>query len=115
MPDLARPLLLLILVVIPALAACQRSPVPDAPAGRDFRLWQDASIFTEVTSLLGSAAPGQRCWVALYECGRPDLASALVAARDRGAEVRVIVDRNVPQSGRTAGPRASGRLGGRAP
>jgi cardiolipin synthase len=114
MPDLARPLLLLILVVIPALAACQRSPVPDAPAGRDFRLWQDASIFTEVTSMLGSAAPGQRLWVEMYEFGRPDLASALVAARDRGAEVRVIVDRTVPQSGRTADRLASAGLAVRA-
>lgn len=100
MPRLSLPLLVLLL--LPLLAGCQQGPAPVAAAGGDYRLWQDASIFTEVGSLLDSAAAGERLWVEMYEFGRLDLASAMVAARDRGADVRLIVDRTVPQSARTA-------------
>jgi phosphatidylserine/phosphatidylglycerophosphate/cardiolipin synthase-like enzyme len=100
MPRLFVPLLVLLL--LPLLAGCQQQPAATAVAGGDYRLWQDASIFTEVTSLLDSAAAGERLWVEMYEFGRPDLASEMIKARDRGADVRLIVDRTVPQSARTA-------------
>jgi phosphatidylserine/phosphatidylglycerophosphate/cardiolipin synthase-like enzyme len=96
------PQLLLITAMASLLLGCGRPPAPATPAGDQYRLWQDSSIFTAVTSLLSTAARGEPVWVEMYEFGRPDLASALQSARDRGADVRVIVDRTVRQSARTA-------------
>jgi phosphatidylserine/phosphatidylglycerophosphate/cardiolipin synthase-like enzyme len=50
----------------------------------------------------------------MYEFGRADLASALLAARSRGADVRLIVDRTVGESARTADHLASAGLAVRA-
>jgi len=66
------------------------------------RLWQDAAIFTCVHRLLDAATPGQSVWVEMYEFDRPDLMTALRQARDRGVDVRLIVDRTVSVSARTA-------------
>ena len=84
----------------PGGSANPRQPGPTA--GGDLRLWQDAAIFTPVQRLIDGAGPAQPLWVEMYEFGRSDLALALRQARDRGADVRVIVDRTVPASGRTA-------------
>jgi phosphatidylserine/phosphatidylglycerophosphate/cardiolipin synthase-like enzyme len=107
-----------------ALAACDRAPLapavptaptaPPGPAGREFRLWQDAYIFTAVRSLLAGAQVGQPLWLEMYEFGRPDLVDGLVAAQARGADVRVIVDRTVPASARTADRLAARGLAVRA-
>jgi cardiolipin synthase len=84
------------LALIPALfaAACaaQAGALP-APAGG---LWQDARIFVAVGETL--AAARSRVLVEMYEFGRGDLAVALVAARARGADVRVVLDPTVPVS-----------------
>jgi phosphatidylserine/phosphatidylglycerophosphate/cardiolipin synthase-like enzyme len=66
------------------------------------RLWQDAAIFTCVHRLLDGAGPGQVVWVEMYEFDRSDLMASLRRARDRGADVRLIVDRTVSVSSRTA-------------
>ena len=66
------------------------------------RLWQDAAIFTAVRRLIDGAAGGQPVWVEMYEFGRPDLAAALQKARALGADVRLIVDRTVSVTARTA-------------
>ncbi|MBO0684043.1 MAG: phospholipase D family protein, partial [Candidatus Dormibacteraeota bacterium] len=98
-----------------ALAACgQAPPLQTAPAGRDFRLWQDASIFDCVRRMLSRSGPGQVVWVEMYEFGRADLASDLLAARARGADVRLIVDRTVSVSARTADRLAAAGLTVRA-
>lgn len=84
-------------------------------AGRGaLRLWQDAAIFTPVHRLLDAAGTGRPVWVEMYEFGRADLAAALRRARDRGADVRLIVDRTVPASGRTADELAAAGLAVRA-
>src|SRR6266545_440363 len=90
------------------LAGCLVPAAPPGPAeptsGADgaIRLWQDRAIFTCVGRLLDAAGPGEPVWVEMYELGRADLALALRRARDRGADVRVIVDRTVAASARTA-------------
>jgi len=75
---------------------------PPATGGATLRLWQDAAIFTVVRRLIDGAAAGQPVWVEMYEFGRPDLAAALQQARGLGVDVRLIVDRTVPVSARTA-------------
>lgn len=71
-------------------------------AGATFRLWQDSAIFDVVRRLIDGAADGQAVWVEMYEFGRPDLAAELQKARRLGADVRLIVDRTVSVSARTA-------------
>jgi phosphatidylserine/phosphatidylglycerophosphate/cardiolipin synthase-like enzyme len=94
----------LLATIAAAMSACGRPPVaPTGPSGGEFRLWQDAAIFTAVRSLLVSAQAGQPLWVEMYEFDRPDLEDELLAAQARGADVRLIVDRTVSVSGRTAG------------
>ena len=95
--------LLLVLCVL----ACS-GPLPPAPAaamanaaagsGRPepVRLWQDASIFTLVGRLIGSAR--RRVLVEMYELGRPDLVQLLGDRRARGVDVRVITDPTVVAS-----------------
>ena len=101
--------------MLAALPACGRPPSgPGGPAGGDFRLWQDASIFTAVRSLLAAGGAGQSLWLEMYEFDRPDLEQALAEAKARGADVRVIVDRTVPSSARTAGRLAARGLAVRA-
>jgi phosphatidylserine/phosphatidylglycerophosphate/cardiolipin synthase-like enzyme len=103
------------LLLLGAIPACGQAPAsPSGPAGGDFRLWQDASIFTAVRSLLAAAGAGQSLWVEMYEFDRPDLEQALVEARGRGADVRIIVDRTVAPSERTAGRLAARGLAVRA-
>jgi phosphatidylserine/phosphatidylglycerophosphate/cardiolipin synthase-like enzyme len=60
------------------------------------RLWQDASIFTLVGRLIGSAR--RRVLVEMYELGRPDVVVSLGAGRARGVDVRVITDPTVVAS-----------------
>jgi mitochondrial cardiolipin hydrolase len=111
-----RPSLLILLALL--LAACGARPVTGPlatpAAGGQLRLWQDAAIFTCVGQLLAAAGAGQPLWVEMYEFGRTDLMLALEQARDRGAVVRVIVDRTVPQSARTADRLAAAGLAVRA-
>ncbi len=73
------------------------APVAAGPTG-DLRLWQDADIFQPVGRLL---AVGRVVWVEMYEFDRPDLETALLAARTRGADVRLIIDPSVSVSART--------------
>src|SRR5947208_999278 len=103
-------------VVASAVAAGERSspPVASGPAGRDSRLWQDATIFDCVHRLLAEPGRRQPLWVEIYEFGRPDLAAALLGARARGADVRLIVDRTVAASARTADRLAAAGLPVRA-
>ncbi len=90
------------------LAGCTGRVVPATPpaltsAGPSgVLLWQDAAIFTSVRRLIDGAGPGEPVWVEMYEFGRADLAGALRQAHDRGADVRLIVDRTVLASARTA-------------
>ena len=101
-------LTLLLFVACGGLRPLGRHPSPSIPppgapaAGTTVRLWQDAAIFTVVRRLIDGAASGQPVWVEMYEFGRPDLAAALQRARDLGADVRLIVDRTVSVSARTA-------------
>jgi cardiolipin synthase A/B len=64
------------------------------------RLWQDASIFTLVGGLIGSAR--RRVLVEMYELGRPDLILSLAARQARGVDVRVITDPTVVASRQAA-------------
>ena len=64
------------------------------------RLWQDASIFTLVGGLIGSAR--RRVLVEMYELGRPDLILSLAARGTRGVDVRVITDPTVVASRQAA-------------
>jgi phosphatidylserine/phosphatidylglycerophosphate/cardiolipin synthase-like enzyme len=76
------------------LAACGLAPsAPSPPPSAAGGLWQDAGIFRAVGGLLASAR--DRVLVEMYEFGRPDLAALLVAARSRGADVRVVLDPTV--------------------
>lgn len=59
-------------------------------------LWQDASIFNRVGSLIGSAR--SRVMVEMYELGRRDITAALGAAHARRVPVRVITDPTVRAS-----------------
>ena len=60
------------------------------------RLWQDASIFTLVSGLIGSAK--RRVLVEVYELGREDVVRDLSGATARGLDVRVITDPTVNES-----------------
>jgi phosphatidylserine/phosphatidylglycerophosphate/cardiolipin synthase-like enzyme len=104
-----RTILLLIAPVLLILAAACGAPAaaaaplqPLTAVGPDtLQLWQDASIFTPVRQLIDGAGPGDIVWVEMYEFGRDDLATALRQARDRGADIRLIVDRTVQVSAAT--------------
>jgi phosphatidylserine/phosphatidylglycerophosphate/cardiolipin synthase-like enzyme len=87
-----------------ALPSGTRAPAAQnlsAGSGRSepVRLWQDASIFKLVGGLIASAQT--RVLVEVYELGRSDLVRALVAARHRGLDVRVILDPTVGASRRS--------------
>ena len=79
------------LLVLLSTLACGAYPSPPPEAGG---LWQDARIFVAVGETL--AAARNRVLVEMYEFGRADLAQALVDARVRGADVRVVLDPTVP-------------------
>lgn len=81
-------------------ASASEQPAASGEGSREDRLLQDAVIFDAVRVLL--AAPDQRLWLEMYEFDRPDLEAALEAAWKAGRDVRVIVDRTVPESARTA-------------
>lgn len=107
------PRLLIVFLVAGLAAGCagpwpSHSP-PPVPTGAG-PLWQDGSIFSEVSSLLAGTGRAGRLWVEMYEFDRPDLESALLAARDRGADVRLIVDPTVDVSRQTAGRLAAAGL-----
>jgi cardiolipin synthase len=88
----------LLSILLLSLAGCS-SPVSAgwAPSpAREVRLWQDASIFTLVGKLIGSAE--HRVLVEMYELGRSEIVRALGAAEARGVEVRVITDPTVKAS-----------------
>src|SRR5215472_5668977 len=100
---------LIVLVMLLLAAACggpARAAAPPRPltpvSPQTLQLWQDATIFTPVRRLIDSSGPGDPVWVEMYEFGRDDLATALRQAHDRGADVRLIVDRTVPASGALA-------------
>jgi len=100
----------LVLLVLTFLAAACGGPAEAAAPPRPLthvgpatlQLWQDAAIFTPVRTLIDGAGPGDPVWVEMYEFARDDLAAALHQARDRGADVRLIVDRTVVASAATA-------------
>jgi cardiolipin synthase A/B len=99
---------LIVLVPLLLAAACGGTAAAAAPpepltsvGPSTLQLWQDAAIFTPVRQLIDSAGPGDPVWVEMYEFGRDDLAAALRQARDRGADVRLIVDRTVQVSAAT--------------
>jgi phosphatidylserine/phosphatidylglycerophosphate/cardiolipin synthase-like enzyme len=81
---------LLVLFVLFSTACAAAAPAVPVEAGG---LWQDARIFSAAGQTL--AAARSRVLLEMYEFGRGDLVLALVAARDRGAEVRVILDPTV--------------------
>jgi len=85
----------------PAAPIAQAAQEP-AGSGRPepVRLWSDASIFTLVGGLIGSAR--RRVLVEVYELGRADLVVSLGARRARGVDVRVITDPTVVASRRAA-------------
>ena len=80
------------------------SPVPGAAGG----LWQDGRIFAAVSGLITQAR--SRVLVEMYEFGRGDLAIALVDARARGADVRVVLDPTVPATLRTGRRLVAGQV-----
>jgi phosphatidylserine/phosphatidylglycerophosphate/cardiolipin synthase-like enzyme len=88
------------------LVACS-APTPAGPAlaaagpAEPVRLWQDASIFQLVVSLITHAQ--RRVYVEMYELGRPDLVSDLAGALARGVDVQVITDPTVGLSRESAG------------
>jgi phosphatidylserine/phosphatidylglycerophosphate/cardiolipin synthase-like enzyme len=89
------------------LLACS-GPPPAAPTGSVAQvpagsgrpepvwLWQDASIFTLIGRLIGSAR--RRVLVEVYELGRADLVVSLGARHALGIDVRVITDPTVVES-----------------
>ncbi|HEX6348303.1 MAG TPA: phosphatidylserine/phosphatidylglycerophosphate/cardiolipin synthase family protein [Candidatus Dormibacteraeota bacterium] len=99
----------LLLLLLLGLAGCSAAPLPVhaappavAPSGlpEAVRLWQDAAIFGAVTHLIGGASG--RVLVEMYEFGRRDLEGALLSARRRGADVRLVYDPSVPQTAHAA-------------
>jgi phosphatidylserine/phosphatidylglycerophosphate/cardiolipin synthase-like enzyme len=78
------------------VSATRSAPPSDAAV----RLWQDASIFTLIDRLIGSAH--RRVMVEMYELGRAEVVQALGAAHARGVEVRVITDPTVKASRESA-------------
>lgn len=101
--------LILLLTGCGASVAAEPRGTPGA-----FRLWQDAAIFGPVQRLVAGAGSGVPLWVEMYEFDRPDLVTALELARGRGADVRLIVDRTVPVSARTADALLAARVPVRA-
>jgi cardiolipin synthase A/B len=91
----------------PAAQLAQVAQVAASAGAEPVRLWQDASIFTLLGGLIGSAR--HRLLVEVYEIGRTDLVLALAAARARGVDVRVITDPTVVASRHAA--EALDRLG----
>jgi len=81
------------LALLPTLLAAACLPYLPGPTAEAGGLWQDARIFVAVSQTM--AAARSRLLVEMYEFGRSDLASALVAARSRGADVRVVLDPTV--------------------
>ena len=79
----------------PAVAAAvvQAPPTADPASAR---LWQDAAIFDLIRS--AAAQSRTRVWVEMYEFDRDDLAAMLIAERDRGLDVRLVVDPSVAVS-----------------
>jgi cardiolipin synthase A/B len=99
------------LLLILCLPACSGPPpaalgaqVAQVPAGsgrpEPVRLWQDASIFTLVGHLIGSAR--RRVLVEMYELGRAGLVISLGDRRADGVDVRVITDPTVVASRQSA-------------
>ncbi|HYW22923.1 MAG TPA: phosphatidylserine/phosphatidylglycerophosphate/cardiolipin synthase family protein [Terriglobales bacterium] len=105
----SRPVFAVVLLLLATACAGLAQAAPSAPLRQltsvgpnTLHLWQDAAIFTPVRQLIDAAGSGDPVWVEMYEFGRSDLAAALRQARDRGADVRLIVDRTVRASAETA-------------
>ena len=81
------------LIVILLLSACGSAFVPAQGAGG---LYQDGGIFKPAVEMIATAR--SRALVEMYEFGRTDLERGLVAARLRGADVRVVLDPTIPIS-----------------
>lgn len=104
-----RTLLPLLLLLTAGCGPGARSPLAAAAPPPPFaavegagHLWQDGAIFDEVGRLLAAPGAHRPLWVEMYEFGRADLRAALLAARDRGADVRLILDPTVDVSRQTA-------------
>lgn len=93
--------LLLSLALVGCSSPAQLPPTatPSVPGNASVRLWQDASIFTLVSGLIGSAK--RRVLVEVYELGREDVVRDLGNAAARGIDVRVITDPTVRESRRS--------------
>jgi cardiolipin hydrolase len=104
MASMTRAVTTLLLLLLLLCAGCEaaRPTQPAAVAEGAGQLWQDGAIFDEVHRLLEAPGPRQVLWVEMYEFGRHDLEAAMLAARDRGADVRLIVDPTVDVSRQTA-------------
>jgi len=92
-------------VFLCVIAACAQPPpraaFTRASDAEPIQLWQDASIFQLVQTLMDTAR--HRVLVEVYEIGRPDLISRMADARHRGLDVRVITDPTVRPSRSAAG------------
>jgi phosphatidylserine/phosphatidylglycerophosphate/cardiolipin synthase-like enzyme len=86
----------LLFFLLPLAGCSSPAPVPAVPPPGEVRLWQDASIFTLVGDMIGSAH--RRVLVEMYELGRTEIVHALGAADARGTMVRVITDPTVKAS-----------------
>jgi len=91
--------LLLFLSLVGCSSPAHPVPAMAGPVG-PVRLWQDASIFQLVGTLIGSARV--RVLVEMYELGREDVLERLDEAVARGIGVRVITDPTVGASRRSA-------------
>jgi phosphatidylserine/phosphatidylglycerophosphate/cardiolipin synthase-like enzyme len=97
---------------VPVAAGAVSDSAPAAARSEPVRLWEDASIFTLVGGLIGSAR--RRVLVEMYELGRPDLVRAIGAAAARGVAVRVITDPTVRASRLSSAQLGSFGVGERA-
>jgi cardiolipin synthase len=85
---------------VPAMAAAGPLAAEAPGVAQPVRLWQDATIFQLVGSLIGSAHARVR--VEMYELGRAEILRSLGDAVRRGVSVRVITDPTVVASRRSA-------------
>lgn len=106
----------LLAILLFLLGACgapgQPSPARAAAGAGGDALHQDADIFAAAHRLIGGAQSA--VLVEMYEFGRRDLALALLEARRRGVDVRLVYDPSVAETARTASELAAAGLAARA-